>query len=190
VAWRRVVLKAFVMGFLVAVILVVGALSAYLALGMAPAAVADSPLPFERRLAHMALNSHIDRQQQQESPVAADESNLRAGARVYKDGCAICHGLPGRPAALGDNLYPHAPQLFRGKGVTDDPVYESYWKVTNGIRLTGMPAFVKILSEQERWQVSQLLANADKLSGDVTGALAPGEAGSREAGTGVAAASR
>jgi thiosulfate dehydrogenase len=185
------VLKAFLMGFLVAVILVVGALGAYLALGMAPTAVADSPLPFERRLAHMALNSRINRQEQEQPPLAADESNLRAGAQVYKDQCAICHGLPGRPAPLASNLYPRAPQLFRGKGVTDDPVYESYWKVTNGIRLTGMPAFMKILSPQERWQVSQLLANADKLSGEVTGVLEPGEArGSREAGTGVAAASR
>jgi thiosulfate dehydrogenase len=184
------VLKAFLMGFAVAVILGLGALSGYLALGMAPAAVADSPLPFERRLAQMALNSHISRQEQQQSPVAADEPNLRAGAQAYKDQCAVCHGLPGRPAPLGDNLYPHAPQLFRGKGVTDDPVYESYWKVTNGIRLTGMPAFTKILSEQERWQVSQLLANADKLPGEVKGLLSPGSARAREAATGVAESAR
>jgi mono/diheme cytochrome c family protein len=47
-------------------------------------------------------------------------------------------------------------------GVTDDPPGETYWKVANGIRLTGMPAFKDALTETEMWQVSLLLANADK----------------------------
>jgi len=34
--------------------------------------------------------------------------------------------------------------------------------VDNGIRLTGMPSFNKTLSDTQRWQVSLLLANADK----------------------------
>jgi mono/diheme cytochrome c family protein len=46
--------------------------------------------------------------------------------------------------------------------VSDDPPGEIYWKVANGIRLTGMPAFKSVLSETEMWQVSLLLANADK----------------------------
>jgi mono/diheme cytochrome c family protein len=47
--------------------------------------------------------------------------------------------------------------------VTDDPAGETYWKVSNGIRLTGMPAFGKSLSERDIWNVSELLALADKL---------------------------
>jgi mono/diheme cytochrome c family protein len=46
--------------------------------------------------------------------------------------------------------------------VSDDPPGETYWKVANGIRLTGMPAFKDVLTETEMWQVSLLLANADK----------------------------
>ena len=34
--------------------------------------------------------------------------------------------------------------------------------MANGIRLTGMPAFKEILTDPEIWQVSLLLANADK----------------------------
>jgi mono/diheme cytochrome c family protein len=34
--------------------------------------------------------------------------------------------------------------------------------VTNGIRLTGMPAFKETLTEMQAWQVSVLLANANK----------------------------
>ena len=47
--------------------------------------------------------------------------------------------------------------------VTDDPPGESYWKVSNGIRMTGMPSFHESLSDTQMWQVSLLLANADKL---------------------------
>jgi thiosulfate dehydrogenase len=47
-------------------------------------------------------------------------------------------------------------------GVSDDPAGETYWKVANGIRLTGMPAYKEMLTDTEMWQVSLLLANADK----------------------------
>jgi mono/diheme cytochrome c family protein len=60
-------------------------------------------------------------------------------------------------------MFPSPPQLFHGNGVTDDPVGETYWKVANGIRLTGMPAFRGSLTDEQLWQVSQLLANANKL---------------------------
>ncbi|HZZ16790.1 MAG TPA: hypothetical protein VFE08_12585, partial [Candidatus Sulfotelmatobacter sp.] len=62
------------------------------------------------------------------------------------------------------------PQLFV-HGVTDDPAGETYWKVTNGIRLTGMPGFKNTLSETERWQVTLLLADADKLPQTVKNGL-------------------
>jgi hypothetical protein len=52
---------------------------------------------------------------------------------------------------------------MEGKGVTDDPPGETYWKVSGGIRITGMPGFVSSLSSTQMWQVSLLLANADKL---------------------------
>jgi mono/diheme cytochrome c family protein len=60
-------------------------------------------------------------------------------------------------------MYPDPPKLMEGMGVTDDPPQETYWKVSGGIRMTGMPGFNKTLSTTEMWQVSLLLANADKL---------------------------
>jgi mono/diheme cytochrome c family protein len=68
---------------------------------------------------------------------------------------------------VGAGEYPHPPQLFKGHGVTDDPVGETYWKVANGIRLTGMPAYNKTLTQDQMWQVSLLLADADKLPANV-----------------------
>ena len=57
----------------------------------------------------------------------------------------------------------YVDRLLEGKGLTDDEPGESYWKIANGIRLTGMPGFRPALSETQIWQVGLLVANADKL---------------------------
>ena len=64
-------------------------------------------------------------------------------------------------------MFPRAPQLWathgnRAVGVSDDPAGETFWKIKNGIRLTGMPAYGKALSDTQIWQVSLLLSCADK----------------------------
>jgi mono/diheme cytochrome c family protein len=71
-------------------------------------------------------------------------------------------------------MFPSPPELFHGTGVTDDDAWESYWKVENGIRLTGMPAFKGQLTEAQIWQVSVLVKNADKISAPVKKELAAG----------------
>jgi thiosulfate dehydrogenase len=67
----------------------------------------------------------------------------------------------------GHAFFPPTPQLLMPDGmVIDDPLGESFWKVKNGIRLTGMPSFKDSLTDEQIWQVSALLASADKLSPD------------------------
>lgn len=166
--------KGFVVGLMVGILLLAGGLYFYFASGMAPTAATDPPMPFERILARIALRAHIEKQSMASPAVAADEPNFLAGAKVYKDNCAVCHGLPGQTGpAIAENMFPHAPALFRGKGVTDDPISESYWKTANGIRLSGMPSFKKTLSEVQLWQVNQLLVHANQLPDSVKNALMP-----------------
>jgi len=38
--------------------------------------------------------------------------------------------------------------------VSDDEPGETYWKVANGIRLTGMPAYKNVLTDTQMWQVT------------------------------------
>jgi mono/diheme cytochrome c family protein len=136
----------------------------YFVTGQAPVATSEPPMPFEKKLAHQALNARIGREMLKTVPLQSDESNLAAGAKVYREHCAVCHGLPAqRETLIAAGMYPHPPKLLEGKGVTDDEPGESYWKVANGIRLTGMPGFRPALSETQMWQVSLLVANADKL---------------------------
>ncbi|HTZ84573.1 MAG TPA: c-type cytochrome [Candidatus Acidoferrales bacterium] len=154
----------FLVGLIIGLIAVPLAVYVYFATGMAPVAVTSPPMPFEKKLAHMALHARIDKEAPKTAPIPADEANFTAGVNIYKEHCAVCHGVPGAPqTAISKGEYPKPPKLLEGMGVTDDPPGETYWKVDGGIRMTGMPGFGKSLSTTEMWQVSVLLANADKL---------------------------
>jgi thiosulfate dehydrogenase len=157
--------KGFLLGVLLTVLVAGAAGYYYFSSGRAPVATSAAPMPFERTLASMGLHGYLDRLPHPDPAVPADEPNLLAGARVYKTQCAVCHGLPGgAKSAIAAGMAPKPPQLFAGKGVTDDEAWETYWKVEGGIRMTGMPGFKGQLTEAEIWQVSMLVKNADKLS--------------------------
>jgi thiosulfate dehydrogenase len=167
-------IKGFIIGFVLAVVILASGFYSYFALGIAPVATSDPPMPFEKNLANKALDAHIEKQHVVQSPVAADEPNFLAGADVYKQHCAACHGLPGQPPIdYATTMYPKPTELFRGKGVTDDPASESYWKAANGIRLSGMPAFKSKLTDTQLWQVSQLVAHANEIPESVKKVLVP-----------------
>ena len=109
------------------------------------------------------------------SPFKADAGVYLEGARVYKENCAVCHGLIGQPEpTIARGMFPRPPQLLDPKEmVTDDPPGETYWKAKNGIRLSGMPGFQASLKDEQLWAVSLLLANADKLPDEVNKELTP-----------------
>lgn len=144
----------------------------YVALGLAPVATASAPLPFEKLIAGMALNARVKKEAPKSSPIPPSDEVYAAGAQIYRHNCAVCHGLPERDqTAIAKGEFPKPPELFKGKGVTDDLVGVTYWKVANGIRLSGMPGFDGSLSNEQMWQVSLLLSNADKLPATVRTAL-------------------
>jgi len=156
------------LGIILGVILVPLAVLVWLNYGHPPVAVADAPFPEERVLTGSLLDKRIDKEAPKTAPIEVTEANLVAGAQIYRDQCAACHGFSGKPSSFGPHMYPDAPPLWEKHhhndvvGVSDDPPGETFWKVENGIRLTGMPAYKDVLSNTQMWQVSLLLANADK----------------------------
>jgi len=166
-------MKKFIFGMLVGVALLTIAVVGYFLSGSAPVATDAPPMPMEKYLAKKALHAVLDREMPKTVPIPVDEANYLAGAQLYKDNCAVCHGLPGQPAtAIARGMFPKPPELLHGKGVTDDEPGETYWKVVHGIRLTGMPGFRGSLTDTQAWQVSILLAHADKLPDSVKALLA------------------
>ncbi len=168
----------FVLGFVFAFVVLFAGAYVYLKYGHPPVATADPAFPFEAQIVRVPLGARIDKELQQ-PPFPASEDAFEAGAKVYKQSCSSCHGLPGEDVPYAKFMYPSAPQLWKKHakgsvvGVSDDEPGETYWKVKNGIRLTGMPAYGHLLSENEMWDVSLLLKSADQpLPGPVSAILA------------------
>jgi thiosulfate dehydrogenase len=167
-------LKGLLVGIVLGVLLVIVGTYFYFSTGRAPVATKAPEMPLEHKFAHMALDAYLDKLPHPNPPVPQEETTFIAGAKVYMDHCAVCHGLPGEPkTAIADGMFPSPPQLFKGVGVTDDEAWETYWKVNGGIRMTGMPGFAERLSETQMWEVSVLVKNADKISPAVKALLVP-----------------
>jgi thiosulfate dehydrogenase len=168
-------MKGFLVGLILGLLIMPVGLFFYIESGQAPAAASDAPMPFEKFVARGALHARIKKETTDRDLSTFAAGDLAAGAEVYRTNCAFCHGLPLQaPSAASQGMFPHAPQLFTAKEtVTDDPVGVTYWKVKNGIRLTGMPSFQKALTDQQMWQVAALMASADKLPPDVLRGLLP-----------------
>jgi len=189
----------FIFGIFVGVILVPLAVWAYLASGSAPAATADKPLPFEAQITGMALRARIQKEAPTRDLSTLTTADLLQGADVYKKNCAVCHGLPDQPEnAIAQGMFPPVPQfmapprgrggergpgrpggpppgfadaqkgLVKGRGASGD-----FWRVKYGIRLTGMPAFEKNLSDDQMWDVVALLAARRNMPQEVRDALKP-----------------
>jgi len=178
----RFPMARILLGIVLGVILVPVAVLAWFHYGKVPVAVADPPLPQERLITSVPLDARIDRELIKNPPVQANEETFIAGAQIYRDQCAACHGFHGKPSSFGAHMFPDAPPLWEKHhnndvvGVSDDPPGETYWKVANGIRLTGMPSYKQVLTETQMWQVSLLLANADKPLPPAALAILRGEA--------------
>jgi thiosulfate dehydrogenase len=166
----------FVLGFLSALIVLFLGAFIYLRFGHPPVATADKPFPFEAQIVRVPLQSRIDSQLQQ-PPFGISEDVFENGAHLYVRECSSCHGAPGHDVAFAKYMYPSAPQLWKKHthgnvvGVSDDPAGETFWKIKNGIRLTGMPAYQHVLSNDDMWDIALLLKNADQPLPDPVSAI-------------------
>ncbi|HEY0308549.1 MAG TPA: cytochrome c [Acidobacteriaceae bacterium] len=158
----------FIFGLILGLLIIPIAVILYFRFGAPPVATADKSLPFEAQLVNVPLEARISREAPRAAPFGESEDVFEGGARLYRKECASCHGTPGHDVPYGKFMFPHAPQLWAKHktgnvvGVSDDPVGETYWKVANGIRLTGMPAYGKMLTDTEIWQISILLKSANQ----------------------------
>ena len=87
-------------------------------------------------------------------PPPKDASAVSAGEGSYEMACAFCHGKGASgPTNVGRAMYPRAADLS-ARDVQQMSDRELFWVVKNGLRLTGMPGFGNILSDDQIWQVT------------------------------------
>lgn len=91
------------------------------------------------------------------NPVPDTPDALLASAKLYGSSCGICHGSPAeKNSKIGEAFSPPAPQFFG-----DDPPAmkenENFYIIKHGVRMTAMPAWGNLLSDQQTWQAVNLL---------------------------------
>jgi thiosulfate dehydrogenase len=140
---------------------------AFLFLGLMPTN-ADATAPaFEQSIAMRALDASMDRKAPRvNNAVTPTDDNLIEGMKIYTMNCALCHGtLDKKPSPLKESFYPPPPQVITDP--LDDPEWHIFYAIRTGVRYTGMPAWGKILSEQDMWKVTAFLSRIEKLPPDV-----------------------
>ena len=159
-------LKGLVIGVIVSLLVAVGSVYVILQSGLIPANADAQPGGLELWAAGTSLNATLRKEAPRTAnPVAATDANLIEGISLYGQHCAICHGTAaGQSSAspIARGLYPAPPQLATD-GVEDDPEGVSYWKIKHGIRLTGMPAWGRSLTDRQVWTLALFLKHMDKL---------------------------
>jgi thiosulfate dehydrogenase len=159
-------LRAFVLGILATIIVIVGAGYVVLRNGLIPANADAKPGGLETWAAGVSIDATLVREAPKgPNPVALTDANLVAGINLYAEHCAVCHGtakgdVSASPIAKGE--YPPPPQLATD-GVEDDPESYSFWKIAHGVRWTGMPAWRGTLTDEQIWTIALFLKHMDKL---------------------------
>ena len=97
---------------------------------------------------------------QKKNPVAATESSLAAGRKIYSKTCLMCHGKTGDadgPAVIELNIHP--AKLSDPKLATDSDG-SLFCKITTGKK--PMPSYGKRLSETDRWNLVNYVRTLSK----------------------------
>ena len=117
----------------------------------------QEPGHFETFLATEAKRILIHRSSRYGIPAAPTnlQASVEEGEKLFGTECAMCHGLDGHtPTDTGRWMYPRASDLT-SPNVQQYSDRELYWIVKNGIRLSGMPAFGKVESDDHIWNLVQ-----------------------------------
>jgi mono/diheme cytochrome c family protein len=86
-------------------------------------------------------------------PPADMKASLVEGDKLFGVECSECHGDSGRkPTDAGRWMYPRAADLASPE-VQRYSDRELFWIVKNGVRLSGMPAFGRVESDEHIWDL-------------------------------------
>jgi glucose/arabinose dehydrogenase/cytochrome c5 len=90
-------------------------------------------------------------------PFTFDDAVLVKGKQTYNLYCATCHGETGFGNGPARGARGDKPANFHRDKFRHQVNGEIFWKLTNGRK--DMPAFEKILTEEQRWQLVHYLRN-------------------------------
>src|ERR1051326_200664 len=150
-------MKKIILGAILTLLLPLFSAAVVMGLGLLPVSADGNHFSLEARIMPAVLRASVARRAATETnPIAIGEDNLKAGMLTFKTTCATCHGTEKEGVGeYGQSFYPPAPPL--SSGITQYTDAQLFWIIKHGIRNTGMPAWGRILSDEEIWQVVMAL---------------------------------
>jgi mono/diheme cytochrome c family protein len=146
-------MKRWIMAIFIAIGLVAVGLASFFLIDVG---ALQEPGQLETILATGAKRLLINRSSRDGIPPAPADlpASIEEGDKLFGTDCAQCHGLNGNtPTDAGRWMYPRAPDLSSPE-VQQYSDREFFWIIKNGIRLSGMPAFGKVESDQHIWHLA------------------------------------
>ena len=156
-------MRTFLAGIAVTLLLFCCGVFAVSHFGLYPIGADSPPSGLERSLAMRAMDAYADKHKpEMDNPTALTAENLTEGAKEYEEHCAFCHGgAKAKISPMQNKFNPPAPQLL--SRVPHDPDNWMFWVTKHGVRMTGMPSWDGIMSDEEIWKVVAFLKHTDKL---------------------------
>jgi mono/diheme cytochrome c family protein len=155
----------FFSGLIFGVLLVLLGFVIVFATGSYNVSALSSPSKFEKSVATFTLNRSVaKRAPSTRNPFGVTAETLRAGRAHYRENCVNCHGAPGvEESEAGMGLNPPAPDLTLPaiQRMSDG---ELFWVISNGIRMTGMPAFSLTHKPDEIWKIVAFVRHLPELT--------------------------
>ena len=143
----------------VAVILALG-------LGAFDISASSRPSKLEKALAGWVRDASIRARAPRDVKAPTDPATLAKGRSEYAEHCQVCHGLPeAEQSSIAQGLNPPVPDLAEPTTQARSDG-ELFFIVSQGIRLSGMPAFAKSEPDDVRWAMVAFVRHLPKLSAE------------------------
>ena len=157
-------MKKFMLGFITALLVPAALLYFLLERGYVDLRADITPSQIETRIAMGAVDASTERHRPRgANPVPANEANLMAGLKLYRDNCSVCHGEPSEhDGKLSGPFYPPVPKFVEDMPM-DMSETQDFYIIKHGIRFSGMQAWEKKLSDDEIWKLSAFLKHMGSL---------------------------
>lgn len=94
----------------------------------------------------------------------SNATSIRLGAGNYDAMCSACHLRPGmEESELSLGLYPKPPSWHE---IGKVPPREAFWIIKHGIKMSGMPAWGKSMSDEHIWNIVAFVRKLPELPPD------------------------
>jgi mono/diheme cytochrome c family protein len=162
--------KTFAVGVITGLAVVAVGVFVVSRLGLYPIGADNPPSQLERTLAGRAMDVYADKHKPDgDNPMPATPANLTAGAHQYEEHCALCHGgAAEKISAMATKFNPPAPQLINR--IPHDEESWLFWVTKHGVRMTGMPTWDGVLTDDDIWKIIAFIKHSDNLPPDVEAA--------------------